>query len=180
MDNIIEEKKRFRKLVKLKKEEYSISQKKELSNPIWEKLEKEDYFINSNIVLVYWSMSDEVRTHEFILKWYKKKTILLPCVEGDILKLRVFEGMDSMRVGEAYSILEPIGKEFEEIETIDLMIIPGIAFDKEDNRLGRGRGYYDKLLTSVRAIKVGVCFEFQFFDKIPTQDFDVKMNYILR
>ncbi|MFA6806240.1 MAG: 5-formyltetrahydrofolate cyclo-ligase [Bacteroidales bacterium] len=180
MDNIKEEKKRYRKEVKLAKEGYSFFQKKELSKPVWEKLEKEDYFINSNIVLAYWSMSDEVRTHEFILRWYKKKTILLPCVEGDILKLRVFEGMETMRKGEAYSILEPIGKEFADTDKIDLMIIPGIAFDKEYNRLGRGKGYYDKLLSSACSIKVGVCFEFQFFDKIPTEEFDIKMNYILK
>ena len=180
MDNIIEEKKRFRKLVKLKKEEYSISQKKELSNPIWEKLEKEDYFINSNIVLVYWSMSDEVRTHEFILKWYKKKTILLPCVEGDILKIRQFEGIESMKEGVAFSILEPTGKEFVDIHLIDLMIIPALAFDKENNRLGREKGFYDKLLENSNTLKVGVCFPFQFLDKIPTEEFDVKMDYVIK
>lgn len=178
--DIREEKKKYRKLVKLAKEEYSFSQKKELSKPIWEQLEKEDYFINSKIVLAYWSMGDEVATHEFVKKWYKEKTILLPCVEGDILKLRIFEGMGSMRKGEAYSILEPIGEEFRDIDKIDLVIVPGIAFDKENNRLGRGRGYYDKLLTSANAIKVGVCFDFQFFDRIPTEEFDVKMNYVIR
>lgn len=60
------------------------------------------------------------------------------------------------------------------------MVVPGIAFDKENNRLGRGRGYYDKLLKAANAIKVGVCFEFQFFDRIPTEEFDVKMNYVIR
>ena len=85
-----------------------------------------------------------------------------------------------MRKGEAYSILEPIGEEFIDIDKIDVVIVPGIAFDKENNRLGRGRGYYDKLLTTANAIKVGVCFDFQFFDRIPTEEFDVKMNYVIR
>lgn len=178
--DIREEKKKYRRIVKLAKEAYTFSEKKELSKPIFEKLEKEDYFINSKIVLAYWSMGDEVATREFVLKWYKEKTILLPCVEGDILKIRVFEGMKSMRKGEAYSILEPIGEEFTDIDKIDVVIVPGIAFDKENNRLGRGRGYYDKLLTTANAIKVGVCFEFQFFDRIPTEEFDVKMNYVIR
>lgn len=95
--DIREEKKKYRRIVKLAKEAYTFSEKKELSKPIFEKLEKEDYFINSKIVLAYWSMGDEVATREFVLKWYKEKTILLPCVEGDILKIRVFEGMKSMR-----------------------------------------------------------------------------------
>lgn len=178
--DIREEKKKYRKRVKLAKEQYSFSQKKELSKSIFEKLEKEDYFINSKIVMAYWSMDDEVSTREFVKKWYKEKTILLPCVEGDVLKIRVFSGMDSMRKGEAYSILEPIGEEFKDIDKIDLVVVPGIAFDKENNRLGRGRGYYDKLLKAANAIKVGVCFEFQFFDRIPTEEFDVKMNYVIR
>ncbi len=178
--DIREEKKKYRKQVKLAKEKYSFSQKKELSKPIFEKLEKEDYFIKSKIVMAYWSMGDEVSTRDFVIKWYKEKTILLPCVEGDVLKIRVFSGMDSMRKGEAYSILEPIGEEFKDIDKIDVVVVPGIAFDKENNRLGRGRGYYDKLLKATNAIKVGVCFDFQFFDRIPTEEFDVKMNYVIR
>ncbi|MFA7082633.1 MAG: 5-formyltetrahydrofolate cyclo-ligase [Bacteroidales bacterium] len=178
--DIREEKKKYRKQVKLAKEQYSFSQKKELSKLIFEKLEKEDYFINSKIVMAYWSMDDEVATREFVKKWYKEKTILLPCVEGDVLKIRVFSGMDSMIKGEAYSILEPIGEEFKDIDKIDVVVVPGIAFDKENNRLGRGRGYYDKLLKAANAIKVGVCFEFQFFERIPTEEFDVKMNYVIR
>jgi len=178
--DIKEEKKKYRKQVKEAKQKYSLIEKKELSELIWEKAEKENWFINSKTILAYWSMEDEVHTHDFILKWYKEKTFLLPCVEGDILKLRLFEGIESMKEGEAFSILEPVGKEFVDYESIDLMIIPGIAFDKENNRLGRGKGFYDRLLSVSNSIKVGVCFEFQFFEKIPAEEFDVKMNYIVK
>ena len=175
-----EQKKIVRKQIQEIKQKYSLKEKIELSIPIWEKIEKEDWFKDSKTILLYWSMDDEVYTHDFILKWYKEKTILLPCVECENLILRIFEGIESMKEGVMFSILEPIGEDFLDIDNIDLMIIPGVAFDKENNRLGRGKGFYDRLLSVSNSIKVGVCFEFQFFDKIPTEEFDIKMNYVVR
>lgn len=180
MDNLKNEKAELRKHIKELKKKYSFEQKKEISKPIWEKIEKKDWFKNSKIVLAYWSMMDEVYTHDFVIKWYKEKTILLPCVEGDILKLRQFEGIQSMKEGKAFSIMEPTGKIFEDIASIDLMIIPAIAFDKNNNRLGRGKGFYDRLLENNNSLKIGVCFPFQFFDKIPVEEFDVKMDYVIK
>lgn len=178
--DIREQKKEIRKQIREIKKTYSLKEKKELSIPIWEKIEKEDWFKNSKTILLYWSMDDEVYTHDFIIKWYKEKTILLPCVEGDNLKLRIFEGIESMKEGVLYSILEPTGEEYLDYNNIDLMIIPGVGFDKENNRLGRGRGFYDRLLSKVHSIKVGVCFEFQFLDNMPIEEFDVKMNYVVK
>lgn len=180
MDSLRTKKAELRKTIKALKTQYSLQQKKEMSKPIFKEIEEKGWFKNSKIILMYWSMNDEVFTHDFVMKWYKKKTILLPCVEGDILKLRRFEGMESMQKGEAFSIMEPIGEEFMDYEAIDLMIIPGVAFDKKNNRLGRGRGFYDKLLSQTNTLKVGVCFGFQFFDTIPAEEFDIKMNYVIR
>ncbi|MDD3663009.1 MAG: 5-formyltetrahydrofolate cyclo-ligase [Candidatus Pacebacteria bacterium] len=180
MDSLKNEKIELRKLIKELKKAYSFEQKKEMSKPIWKEIEKKDWFKNSNIVLAYWSMKDELYTHDFVIKWYKEKTILLPCVEGDILKLRQFEGIESMKEGEAFSIMEPTGKKFEDIGLIDLMIIPAVAFDKNNNRLGRGKGFYDRLLENNNSLKVGVCFPFQFLEKIPAEEFDVKMDYVIK
>lgn len=178
--DIKEQKKEIRKQIREIKKTYTLLEKKEFSIPIWEKIEKEDWFKDSETILLYWSMDDEVYTHDFILKWYKEKTILLPCVDGENLKLRIFEGIESMKEGIMFSILEPIGEEYIDYNNIDLMIIPGVAFDKENNRLGRGKGFYDRLLSHVNSIKVGVCFEFQFLDNMPTEEFDVKMNYVVK
>lgn len=178
---VLKDKKReLRQRVKETKQKYTLLEKKELSIPIWERIEKEDWFKNAKTILLYWSMDDEVYSHDFILKWYKEKTILLPCVECENLILRIFEGIESMKEGVMFSILEPVGEDFLDIDNIDLMIIPGVAFDKENNRLGRGKGFYDRLLSISNSIKVGVCFEFQFFDKIPTEEFDIKMNYVVK
>lgn len=88
-------------------------------------LEQEELFQSSNVVLLYWSMDDEVYTQDFVKQWYKDKTILLPCVDGDDLKLRQYQGESSMVAGEQFGILEPVGEEFTSLEKIDLMIIPG-------------------------------------------------------
>lgn len=173
------DKKQLRKQIRERKKEFSLSEKIKLSEPIFEKIEKEELFKEAKVVLLYYSMDDEVYTHDFVEKHYKTKTILLPCVDGDDLILRQYLGIESMKAGEQFGILEPVGKEFNDLEKIDLMIIPGVAFDKEKNRLGRGRGFYDRLLKTVNATKIGVCFDFQIVEQVPTEDFDVKMDVVI-
>lgn len=177
--NISEQKKELRKLIREKKKHISLQEKKELSFPIFNMLEKEEIFLSSKVVLLYWSMDDEVYTQDFVRKWYKEKTILLPCVEGDDLKLRQYLGDSSMKAGEQFGILEPIGTEFSQTEQIDIMVIPGVAFDRQKNRMGRGRGFYDRLLKTVPATKIGICFDFQVVDNVPVEDFDVKMDLVI-
>jgi 5-formyltetrahydrofolate cyclo-ligase len=57
--------------------------------------------------------------------------------------------------------------------------VPGIAFDRKMNRLGRGKGYYDRFLSKISAPKIGICFDFQLLDKIPAESTDIKMDYIV-
>ncbi len=173
------DKKQLRKQIRERKKEFSLPEKIELSRSVFEKIEKEELFKEAKVVLLYYSMDDEVYTHDFVEKHYKTKTILLPCVDGDDLILRQYLGIESMKAGEQFGILEPVGKEFNDLEKIDLMIIPGVAFDKEKNRLGRGRGFYDRLLKTVNATKIGVCFDFQIVEQVPTEDFDVKMDVVI-
>ncbi len=173
------DKKQLRKQIREKKKEFSLSEKRELSKPIFEKIKKEDFFEKAKVILLYYSMDDEVYTHDFVEEYYKSKTILLPCVDGDDLILRQYLGIESMKAGEQFGILEPIGKEFLDLDKIDLMIIPGVAFDKDKNRLGRGRGFYDRLLKTVNATKIGVCFDFQVVEHVPTEAFDVKMDIVV-
>lgn len=179
MCDIVEKKKNLRKQIRLKKKEYSLQQKITLSEPIFEKLENMQEFYLGKTILLYWSMDDEVYTQDFINKWYKQKTILLPCVEGDNLLLRRFEGMQSMIIGPDFGILEPKGEVFTALDTIDLMIIPGVAFDTFCNRMGRGRGFYDRLLKTTSCKKFAVAFDFQIVDDVPVQSFDVKMDKVI-
>ena len=75
--------------------------------------------------------------------------------------------------------MEPVGENFMNYNKVDLIIIPGVAFDRKKNRMGRGKGYYDRFLSKMKAPKMGICFEFQLFDDIPNDENDVKMDYIV-
>jgi 5-formyltetrahydrofolate cyclo-ligase len=124
-------------------------------------------------------MSDEVFTHDFVLDQASNKTIILPVVKDDELELKVFSGLENMVVGKAFGIEEPVGESFKRLDEIDLIIVPGVAFDKMNNRLGRGKAYYDKLLKQTKAYKVGVCFDFQHIDHVPVDQFDVRMDLVI-
>jgi len=137
-------------------------------------------FKEAQTVLLYWSMEDEVQTHDFVNRWYKEKSLLLPCVDGDDLRLRQYTGPECLKEGEQFGIGEPTGPEFTDLERVEMIIVPGVAFDRTGNRMGRGRGFYDRLLKSTpRAFKVGVAFNFQMVDRVPTEDFDVPMDAVL-
>ena len=93
-------------------------------------MEQHPLFIAAKTVLLYYSLGDEVQTHDFIEKWYRQKDILLPVVKGDILELRRYTGPQNLQTGEAYHIEEPTGEAFTDYTQIDFAIIPGVSFDK--------------------------------------------------
>lgn len=137
-------------------------------------------FQRARVVLLYWSMTDEVQTHAFVERWYKEKTLLLPCVDGDDLRLRQYTGPECMVAGEQFGIGEPSGEEWTDLDAVELIVVPGVAFDRQNNRMGRGRGFYDRLLKSTpNAVKVGVAYDFQILDSIPVEPHDVKMDRVI-
>ena len=170
-------KKQLRKLIAEKKREYTNHELKELSSGLFNKLEESSCFINAHNILLYYSLPDEVYTHDFIDKWCKEKNILLPVVVGDNLELRQYTSPKDLRIG-AYHILEPVGEKWNKLNEIDLCIIPGVAFDHECRRLGRGKGYYDRLLPLLNSYKIGICFEFQLISTIPEEPFDIRMDAV--
>lgn len=142
-------------------------------------LEAHPAFRAASTVLLYHSLKDEVDTHEFIRKWSRKKRILLPVVVGDDLELRIYTGPDDMAIG-AYGIDEPTGELFTDYAAIDFIAVPGVAFDRSGNRLGRGKGYYDRLLPRIpSAYKAGICFPFQLVEEVPAEAFDIRMDEVI-
>ena len=79
-----------------------------------------------------------------------------------------------------FGIREPgSGSPAISLHRIDLVLVPGLAFDERGNRLGRGRGDYDRLLEGVRAIKCGVGFDSQLHAEIPVEPHDILLDCIL-
>lgn len=174
------DKKELRKQIRAAKKAVPFCEKSRRSIPIMEQVEGLPQFRDAQTILLYWSMEDEVQTHDFVNRWYKEKTLLLPCVDGDDLRLRQYTGPECLKEGEQFGIGEPTGPELTDLERVQMIIVPGVAFDRMGNRMGRGRGFYDRLLKSTpKAFKVGVAFNFQMVDLVPTEDFDVPMNAVI-
>lgn len=172
-----EKKRLLRKTIAERKKEYSKEQLKEYSLLLLERLEKHPLFVKAHTILLYYSLPDEVQTQEFIEKWAHDKRIILPVVKGNNLELRHYNGKQNLQKG-SYGIEEPQGVPFTEYNKIDLAIIPGVAFDAQGNRLGRGKGYYDRLLNQLKTYKIGICFHFQLCKLIPTETFDRPMDEV--
>jgi len=88
------------------------------------------------------------------------------------------------RMGETFKrgrfgILEPVDPIFAEKDEIDLIIVPGVAFDQSGRRIGRGGGFYDQLLPQYHAIRAGICFDFQCLENIPTEAHDCQMDLLV-
>jgi 5-formyltetrahydrofolate cyclo-ligase len=179
MASIDEEKARLRRLVKNDKQKLTEQEKQKRSAALFRRLESLNEFSQVHTLMAYWAMPDEVQTSDFILKWYKHKRIILPAVEGDRLRLKIFSGMACMVPGEGFGIPEPAGEDFIHPSEIQLIIVPGIAFDRHNNRMGRGKAYYDNLLNTLPAFRVGVCYDFQYFEQIPAAAHDLPMNMVL-
>ncbi len=176
------EKAEIRRQIRELKRAVPLEEKLQRSEGIMRQVEAQPEFQAAQTVLLYWSMADEVQTHAFVEKWHSEKTLLLPCVDGDDLLLRQYTGPDCMVAGEQFGIGEPAAEVpvFTALDTIELIIVPGVAFDPAGNRMGRGRGFYDRLLkTTPHAMKIGVAFDFQMLDSIPTEPFDVKMDHVI-
>ena len=150
------------------------------SRLIMEQVQQLPAFRKAKVVLLYWSMADEVQTHDFVEKWYRDKVLLLPCVDGNDLVLRQYTGPECLVAGEQFGIGEPTGPVWDNLDSVELIVVPGVAFDRRNNRMGRGRGFYDRMLKSTpNAIKIGIAYRFQVLEEIPVEAFDVPMDLII-
>ena len=177
-DEISDGKREFRQSISQKKREIGSETLHSLSIEIIQSLENTDDFKSASSILAYYSLPFEVETAEAIEVWAKNKTIYLPVVIGDLLKIKRYNGKSSLSKG-AFGVWEPDGEIVDDLSVIDLVLVPGVAFDKNRNRMGYGKGFYDKLLLQMKAKKVGICFDFQLFEEIPTDSFDQSVDFIV-
>ncbi|OFY04677.1 MAG: 5-formyltetrahydrofolate cyclo-ligase [Bacteroidetes bacterium GWF2_43_63] len=173
----MEAKKALRRQMRAVKATLSDEEKISKSKLIFEYIEKQPWFIDAGIVMCYWSLPDEVITHEFCKKWMNKKIMLLPRMVGPDIIPVVFDG--NLIKEPILGVEEPQGLEYRQTDMINVIIVPGVAFDSFGNRMGRGKGYYDKFLRKTKALKVGVCFAEQVAAEIPTDHHDLPMDLVI-
>ena len=145
------------------------------------KLSRHPRLAEARIVLLYSALPDEVPTLPLLNRLTTEgKTVLLPRVVSDTdMELRRYTGPNDLEPG-AFGIMEPTGELFTDHDLIDVAVVPGMAFDREGHRLGRGKGYYDRFLAQLPHIyKIGICFPFQLVDKVPADAHDMLMDEVV-
>lgn len=147
------------------------------ADEVFSQLERTAAFMMADNILMYHSLPDELSTIRFLNKWQDRKHFFLPRVNGVNLDILPYEET-RLELG-SFHIEEPSGEDFADVDDIELMIVPGVAFDRKGARLGRGKGFYDRLLATSKATKIGVGYEFQLFDSIPSEPHDVPMDMII-
>ena len=200
------DKQELRKEIRNRKRQFSQDQLGELSLSAISKLRKHPKVMAAHTLLLYYSLPDEVNTHEWIDELVAEgKRVLLPVVVNDKdMVIREYTGKHDLAEG-SFHIMEPVGKLFaeEDYQEIEVAIIPGMSFDDDGHRLGRGKGYYDRFLAKLRGTEVdksgtevdksdteaknlgtevytiGVCFGFQKLQEIPFESHDILMNEVI-
>lgn len=176
-----QDKRTLRKQIRETKRQFSDKELEELSLPIISRLLSHPKIVSSKTILMYYSLPDEVNTHHAVEQLIASgKTVLLPrVVDDENMEIRVYGTPDDLTPGH-YGIMEPTGETYTNYEDIDVAVVPGMAFDPYGHRLGRGKGYYDRFLPkATRAYKIGVCFDFQKQETIPTDANDITMDCII-
>jgi 5-formyltetrahydrofolate cyclo-ligase len=162
-------------------------QKDELSRAICETFAALPEYVAAKTVMFYVDVRSEVRTRHYLATalGHGKRIVVPYCVDGE-LELFLLASMDELEIG-MYKILEPKqelrdapGKRID-VKELDLIMVPGVAFDRTGGRMGHGFGYYDKLLEHARPETplVALAFECQLFPEIPTAPHDIFMDKIV-
>jgi len=159
---------------------------KRRSTNVTEKLSSLSIYKESKNVMVYYPLRGEVDILEEIRKELGNKRFCFPVTDLKEKRMRIFEikDLDKDFILGAYGIKEPNPRTTKETDTgeIDLVIVPGLAFDRQKNRLGRGAGFYDRFLANISGStkKIGIAFNFQVLDDLPVNlSFDQKVDKVV-
>lgn len=153
----------------------SISDKEEISTIIVDRIKKLKIYKGAKVIGIYNSMPNEVDIKNFLKD---DKEFLLPRVVNNRL---IFLKIDSKTkyTKSKLGVIEPIINNNIYDDKMDLIIVPGVSFDKNLNRLGYGKGYYDCFLMDKNIYKIGVCFDKLLINYLPTNKYDIKMDLVV-
>jgi len=169
------------RLLSLAKEEL-----KRRSENVTEKLSQLPIYKDAKVIMAYYPLRGEVDIKEMMKKDWGAKRWCFPVMELEKNHLRIFEvtNLDEDFIKGPFGVMQPDTQKAKEVDIseIDLVIVPGLAFDRQRNRLGRGAGFYDRFLKSIKppAKKAGVAFDFQVLQNLPIHlPFDEKVDLVV-
>lgn len=177
-----EEKQAFRSSVRRASGAMSAEEKHWQSQAVCKKLCSMDVFLSSNTVLFYMPLADECDISEAVRFHTRRGGLALfpKCVGDNRLELYLPCEKDALIKGR-YGIMEPDPEMSRRMDfyEVDCAIVPGVAFDIECNRLGRGAGYYDRLLASADVYTVGVAFDCGIVERVPHGEKDMPVDCVI-
>ncbi len=169
------------RLLSLTKEEI-----KRRSKNVENKLSELSIYRAAKVIMAYYPLQGEVDILDKIRKDIGSKRFCFPVMDLKAKNLRIFESanLDEDFVLGPWAVMQPDTKKTKEVDIkeIDMVIVPGLAFDKQRNRLGRGAGFYDRFLRNITPLtkKVGLAFKFQILENLPTNlSHDQKVDTIV-
>ncbi len=144
---------------------------------------QEHHYKTRKSIMCYSSFGKEVDTHRLLAQIIEDKgSVILPYTDEKTQKLLTFEveELDTL-IENKFGIKEPDPTKAKPVSkySINLVICPGIAFDKQGHRIGFGKGYFDRFLANLMTINIGLCYDFQIVESIEKQGHDVRMDYII-
>lgn len=162
--------------IKLDKNNLSQEEKESNNKKILEKIELLPEFEISKNILIFWNETEDLNCTDLIMKWKDKKHFILPFSKHKDVKLKKIIDIKIEDVNEGTSY-NPVLENFS--GSLDLAILPGIAFDKKRNRMGHGKGFYKSILWHKDIYTVGVAYDCQILDRVPTFWKDLKMGKVI-
>lgn len=179
-EEALELKKNLRCDMKARRNALTDEEKKHAAANCLSKLKELPEFMNADRIYAYIACRNELETAD-IISWCLShgKHVAVPKVHGGNMYFYEITSLEDCKPG-AFGILEPIGEQKDRITKPGFMLVPGLAFDREKNRLGYGGGFYDKYLDTHKGIQTAALgYDFQLVEKIPVETHDKKMDYIV-
>ncbi|SJZ76148.1 5-formyltetrahydrofolate cyclo-ligase [Anaerorhabdus furcosa] len=171
------EKHTLREIALKKRSELTNEDRKEKSEIIAKEIKKE--CIDKQIIGIYVSKGDEVDTQNLIKEFLEEgKTIVVPKVVKKSLIFVEIKSFDDLEDG-VFGLLEPISNEEFDLNKIEYMVVPMVAFDSLKHRIGYGKGYYDSILDKVSCPHIGIAYAMQQVENFICSAHDVAMDKII-
>ena len=175
-------KKTIRKQILTLRKAIPSEQLEEDSKKIIDKVIEHPAYQKADLIFAYVDAKGEVKTKELIQHaWSQGKKVAVPKVHGDIMKFYLISSYEELEAG-CFGIMEPKEncQEVKRISDKSLVIMPGVAFDRTGNRIGYGKGYYDKYFSKYPEIyKIAIAFSMQIMPEIKADEFDVKADCVI-
>ena len=175
--DLFQEKNEIRRKIKSLRVVLPEQERLSAAEEVFSRLERTAAFMLADRIMMYHSLPDELSTHAFLAKWKDRKRFYLPRINGVDLEILPYEE-SRLELG-SFHIEEPTGNDVADPAEIELVVVPAVAYDKSGRRLGRGKGFYDRFLKTTKATKVGIGYEFQLLEELPSEPHDIGMDIVI-